>query len=220
MSNLNIGDELKDYAFIAVYANHTNSLVNTKKETLILQNKNITVLLPRTLVDICTYSLNISRNPLRFLPPIYSLRVLNCDNCLLKELPALPQLQELSCAGNLLTSIPVYKNATIINCSKNFISSIDLKSYPKLKKLNCSLNLITDLPNSKIGITCTNCPITTVYYNFAGARRSGIIKNGKFTWITEDTSTKYTIINWQTAKTTLVPNTVFAKKLFKFLFST
>jgi hypothetical protein len=206
-----------DHSFLVVFADHTRQFINTKKDTINLQNKNVTIFLPRTLSTLCTYTLNISYNKLRFLPPINSLRILKCNNCGLKELPPINNLQELNCANNLLTTLPIYKNAVNINCSNNFITFIDFKKYLKLKKIDCSCNLLTDIPILKTTVISVNCPVTTVYYNPAGFRRSGVIKNGKFTWIVDNT--KYTLINWQTSTTKLIPRTEYATKLFRFLFN-
>jgi len=222
MDGKHIDNTLHNYSFLVILDIPTKNkwhLLDTRKDTLDLRNKNIKAILPRTLMHLHTYNLNISNNKLLFLPSIHSLRILQCDNCDLRELPSLPNIQDLSCSNNLLTKLPIYKNAININCSKNFIKFLDLQLYPKLKRLNCSCNMITDLGNHKIlSVNATNCPILTVYYNFSGYRRSGVIKNGKFIWVSEDT-TKYTVINWQTATTTLVPTSKFAKKLFKFLFN-
>ena len=214
--------DLYNYSFWVVLDIPTKDkchLVDTKKDILDLQRKNITLLLLRTIVNLHTRSLNISYNKLSFLPSIHTLRILHCDNCELRYLPtSMPNMTDLSCANNLLTYLPKYKQLIKCNCSNNFISKIDISAYSNLRVLNCSSNLITDLPNTKYTITATNCPILTIYNNPAAYKRSGVIKNGKFVWVVDNLSSKYVLINWQTAKTSLTPSYKFTKKVFKFLF--
>ncbi len=105
------------------------ALVDTRTDSLILKKKNIKSIWVRTLNDLHTKYLDISDNPLIFLPYIYTLKVLKCANCGLRELPTyLPQLEELDCSGNPINYIP---------------------KYPKLKKItstDCPLLTIHDDP--------------------------------------------------------------------------
>ncbi len=214
-------DDLHDYSFYVVLDIPTKDkthLVDTKKDVLDLRKKNITCILPRTVALLHTKTLNISYNKLSFFPSIHSLRILNCSNCRLRSLPAMSNLVELNCANNLLTSLPIYKKLVALNCSYNFIKRLRVTEYLKLKTVNCSSNLITDLPMTKLPVNAAQCPILTIYHTPTAYRRSGVIKNGKFTWVVDTQQTKYALINWQTATTKLLPTTKFAKRLFKFLF--
>lgn len=165
-----------------------------------ISDKDIYSIWMKTLANLHIKNLNISNNPLSFLPDIYTLRILNCSNCGLKELPTyLPFLEELDCSNNLITNIPHYKS---------------------IKKIKCSNNPLMEVPrNTDLLIQAANCPILVIHYDPTKWHRSGIIKNGKFTWIINTPiESKYAIINWQESTTTINFKSRFAQKLSKFLF--
>ena len=175
-------------------------VIETIDDTLDLHNKNIRSIWVRTIIDLHTTTLDISNNSLTFFPDIFSLKYVDCSNCQIKEMPVyMPVLEELNCANNLITELP---------------------KYPKLVSLNCSNNPLTVLPSyDHIKLIANNCPIFVLHDNPAYYQRSGVIRGGKFQWIrTSILENKYTIIDWQNAKTTLKFSTKFTKKLSRFLF--
>lgn len=175
-------------------------VLETLCDTLDLSNKKIRSIWVRTIIDLHTRTLDISNNLLTFFPDIFSLKYLDCSNCQIKEMPTyMPVLKELNCANNLIAELP---------------------KYPKLTSLNCSGNPLTVLPNyNHIKLIADNCPILALHDNPSYYQRSGVIRGGKFQWIRTSTlENKYTIIDWQNAKTTIKFSTPFTQKLSRFLF--
>jgi hypothetical protein len=174
-------------------------IVDTKNDSIDLRKKNIKEIVMRTVVNMHITRLDISHNPLTFFPDIFTLRYLNCGSCKIKVLPTyMPVLEELDCSNNLIKFIPAYANLHSLNCSDNFINSVPYK-----------INFLI----------ANNCPILTIHQDHALRRRSGIIKNKKFTWITTNTvETKYALIDWHSATTKINFKSAFLKKLAKFLF--
>lgn len=175
-------------------------VLETLNDTLDLHNKNIRSIWVRTIIDLHTHTLNISNNLLTFFPDIFSLKYLDCSNCQIKEMPAyMPVLEELNCANNLIAELP---------------------KYPKLTSLNCSGNPLTTLHTYKnIKLIADNCPILVLHDTPAYYQRSGVIRGGKFQWISASTlENKYAIIDWQNARTTIEFSKPFTRKLSRFLF--
>jgi hypothetical protein len=187
-------------------------------DPLNLTDKNIRVIWLSSLVNLNITCLDISKNPLKWLPDIFTLKYLNCSNCALTELPVyLPVIEEIICSNNLICTIPIYKSLVKLICSGNNINKID--HLPKLKYIDCSSNPITDYP-SDIKCIATNCPITVKKFS-KKQTRSGFVKHGKFEWIEHnlcELSDKYILIDWCNARTTVEFHGRFAKRLAKFLF--
>lgn len=170
--------------------------------TLNLASSNIVVLLTKSLLYQNIKELDISNNPIKWLPGINTLVKLNCSRCLLDKLPTYYEMP----------------NLLYLNCSDNKIRKIH---FPKLKKLECNNCLVDDLQcNSLEYLSCSgnpltsiniatlqyleayNCPLIVIHYIPGLYKRSSIIdnKNNKITHLTnkkEYIDLSYQLINWQ-----------------------
>jgi len=172
--------------------------LDTFDDSLDVSESDIRAIWLRTLNYLHITSLNISKNSLPFLPDIFTLRKLNCSNCHLKDLPSfMPVLEYLDCSNNRISSIP---------------------NYPNLKTLVCNVNPITCITNCNLtSFSAKNCPIAVVIANPKQHRRSGVVINGEFKWLTPNIYDSY-LINWELSKCTVNFKRKFMKKLSKFLF--
>lgn len=181
-----------------------------------LANSNISSIWITSLCYLKIEELNISNNNIKFIPDIFSLKKLICDNCDLRQLPKyMPRLEYLSCKNNKITLIPYYNNLKYLDVTNNLISSI---VYNKLEELICSDNPIIEIPPVK-KIKAYNCPILSIG-NDVNMEKYGVIINNRFKWMERyNIEIKYSILNWKDKYTRIKIERKFNKKLFKFLFN-
>ncbi len=191
---------LRYYALQAVISGKL-TIIPTISEKLDLSDKNVSSIWIRTLCDLYIKELNIARNPIRIVPDIFSLEILNCNQCQIREMPTyMPDLKILNCSDNYIRKLPIYPSLAHLNCSGNPI--IDLSQYIKR-------------PN--IEIIANNCPILTKPYVLG--TRSGILIKGKFRWVKKCfIETKYVILDWEAKKCNFLFSGNFWPKVAKFLF--
>lgn len=210
--------QLYDYSFNIVIDKKIY-LVETKTCKNNLSNKNIKSIWVRTLSDLHTQYLDISHNPLIFLPDIFSLRVLNCSNCKIEQLPDyMPYLEELNCSNNNLTEIPDYTSLIKLECQNNNIRYVS--HLKKIEHIICSDNPISDVPSNIQTIIAQNCPITTIHSGMLVSARSGTIRNGIFIWrSSKKIDTRYIILDWNTATCKYIFDSHLLVNLCKYLFN-
>jgi len=168
--------------------------------TLILSSLHINVLFCKTLIYQSIKVLDISNNPIMWLPNIYTLEKLNCNNCNIQELPNFTNLTELKCSNNNIKQLPNYKKLKHLECSNNYIQ--ELISYDKLTYLQCNNNPITKIDiQSLTYLEATNCPLLIICKIPSLHKRSSVIIHGSIKTLLskkEYIDTKYTLINWNT----------------------
>lgn len=185
---------------ITIIINHKMFAPEIINESAVLDSQQIQGILLNTLNYLHIKSLSIKKNPLMFLPDIYTLATLDCSNCMLKELPTyMPVLTTLNCSNNLIKSIPNYSQLSRLDCSNNIISK--LPELPSLKSLIINNNPITQIYTPTLTyLEAYNCPILILFDIPGLVRRSSIMdKTGSFKWIltrTEKINHKNILIDW------------------------
>ena len=91
--------------------------------------------------------LDISYNPIKWMPDLFTLKYLDCSNTLISTLPYCPNLVILKCRNTPITRLPFYPNLESLDARNSCL--IEIPTILKLKELNaenCPLDIIQKLP--------------------------------------------------------------------------
>jgi len=190
---------------------------------LYVPSQQINYVLFRTISFLNIQILDISDNKITWLPDLFSLRILKCENCKLTALPTyMPNLEELNCNNNYIKLMPDYPRLSKLNCSNNLIEQ--LPSMLKLRTLQISDNPIYDINiQSLTSLIAYNCPILVIRKNPLLIKRSSKIDGSVFKWVsTTNAKVDYDkiIIDWNISKLYMhnVNKPRILNKLYSFLF--
>lgn len=180
-----------------------------------VSDKKVTSIWPFSLL-LSIRKLNISRNPICYVPYIYSLSTLICTDCNISILFPLPNLTYLDCSNNKISSLPYFPLIETLIATKNRLETLPI--YSRLKKLIISTNPIMSVyqPNLTY-LEAYDCPILIVHYIPSLYKRSSYISSSgsvqQITLKSEKINRSYIVIDWKERTTSLTYT-----KLFSFLF--
>lgn len=162
-SRLLIDDEL---AHSPIYYTKDDSTMHTpivESKTVDISNMSISAIFCKTISYMNIIELDVSNNPIKWLPEIASLEILRCNNCNIMDLPVyLPNLKELECENNIIKKLPQFNNLRKLHCSKNLITHIP---YKKIQVLKCNQNPITSINIQTLTyLEATDCPILVIHH--------------------------------------------------------
>lgn len=168
---------------------------------LLLPNSHIDAIFLKTLIYVNIRELDVSNNPLTWLPEMQSLEKLNCSGCKLTALPSpLPKLKELKCADNYLSTVPYYKNLVKLECSNNLIQDLSQYNNSKLESLIATNNPLTSINIPSLTyLEAYDCPLLVIHNLPSLHKKSSVIINNEMKFMMfrkEKISKERRLIDW------------------------
>jgi hypothetical protein len=188
-----------------------------------ISNRKIRVLFAQTLFYLNITFLNVSSNPITWLPEIPTLVTLICNDCRLTELPVcLPSLTTLQCKNNFISVLPKLPLVTFVDCSDNCITRLLAANIPRLQRLICNNNPLTSINIQTLtSLEAYDCPLTVIHKIPSLSRRSSVVIDGSLKQLIankEKINTDLVVINWRTGYFSDEVTEVLKKyRLFKFV---